>query len=326
MLASDGQLPLDAAQLEMSRRNGRLPTGVAVNVNDTGVTGALHAAYTAAIGGSAQRGSDARSIMLVRGAEHAAGHLAIIPHRIGMHVALRWFEAHFEAFSDGTAGLSISVGDVPGYVGQSGGGSALRVLFAKRWRSLTILYAGERLRVVMLDDQLQGLDPDDKWSGVDCTSGADGQVDCANVPPRWRSVRLAYLEDGLHLSFDEQPIVTGLALPRWAPASDWRLVFGASTEFGYGRLALRALRLRTDAAVGSIPLPLSVSLNGQQFEPEASFAQYAHPEIRSVAPSAGPVLGGTRILVRGLTFGVSASEHKGRYGSDGALSHLELHH
>ena len=319
MLASDGQLPLDAAQLEMSRRNGRLPTGVAVNVNDTGVTGALHAAYTAAIGGSAQRGSDARSIMLVRGAEHAAGHLAIIPHRIGMHVALRWFEAHFEAFSDGTAGLSISVGDVPGYVGQSGGGSALRVLFAKRWRSLTILYAGERLRVVMLDDQLQGLDPDDKWSGVDCTSGADGQVDCANVPPRWRSVRLAYLEDGLHLSFDEQPIVTGLALPRWAPASDWRLVFGASTEFGYGRLALRALRLRTDAAVGSIPLPLSVSLNGQQFEPEASFAQYAHPEIRSVAPSAGPVLGGTRILVRGLTFGVSASEHRCRFGVDGLV-------
>jgi hypothetical protein len=311
MLASDGQLPLDTAQLEMSRRNGTVPTGV---------TGALHAAYTAAIGGRAQRGSEARSIVLVQGAEHAAGHLAIIPHRIGEHVALRWFEAHFEAFSYGTAGLSISVGDVPGYVGQSGGGSALRVLFAKRWRSLTISYAGERLRVVTLEeDQLQGLDPDDEWFGVDCTSGADGRVDCANVPPRWRSVRLAYLEDGLHLSFDEQPIVTGLALPRWAPASDWRLVFGASTEFGYGRLALRALRLRTDAAVGSIPLPLSVSLNGQQFEPEDSFAQYAHPEIWSVAPSAGPVLGGTRILVRGLTFGISASEHRCRFGVDGLV-------
>jgi hypothetical protein len=311
MLASDGQLPLDTAQLEMSRWNGTVPTGV---------TGASHAAYTAAIGGRAQRGSEARSIVLVQGAEHAAGHLAIIPHRIGEHVALRWFEAHFEAFSYGTAGLSISVGDVPGYVGQSGGGSALRVLFAKRWRSLTISYAGERLRVVTLEeDQLQGLHPDDEWFGVDCTSGADGRVDCANVPPRWRSVRLAYLEDGLHLSFDEQPIVTGLALPRWAPASDWRLVFGASTEFGYGRLALRALRLRTDAAVGSIPLPLSVSLNGQQFEPEDSFAQYAHPEIWSVAPSAGPVLGGTRILVRGLTFGISASEHRCRFGVDGLV-------
>ena len=192
MLASDGQLPLDTAQLEMSRWNGTLPTGV---------TGASHAAYTAAIGGRAQRGSEARSIVLVQGAEHAAGHLAIIPHRIGEHVALRWFEAHFEAFSYGTAGLSFSVGDVPGYVGQSGGGSALRVLFAKRWRSLTISYAGERLRVVTLEeDQLQGLDPDDEWFGVDCTSGADGRVDCANVPPRWRSVRLAYLEDGLHLS------------------------------------------------------------------------------------------------------------------------------
>ena len=86
----------------------------------------------------------------------------------------------------------------------------------------------------------------------------------------WRAVRLAWLEDGLHVSLDGAPLVGGVAagyhVADYRPQPGWRLALSAHGGHPPGRRWVRGLRLLADADVHGRALPLHLSLNGQQFD------------------------------------------------------------
>ena len=62
---------------------------------------------------------------------------------------------------------------------------------------------------------------------------------------------------------------TQLALPFWAPQPGWQLAFGAATGRGTDNHWIEKLHVSTGAYVDKTPVPVTVSLNGQQFAREA---------------------------------------------------------
>ena len=83
--------------------------------------------------------------------------------------------------------------------------------------------------------------------------------------------RVAWLEDGLHVSLDGAPLVGGVEaggyhVADYWPQPGWRLALSAHGGYPPGRKWVRGLTLLADADVHGRALPVHLSLNGQQFD------------------------------------------------------------
>ena len=120
------------------------------------------------------------------------------------------------------------------------------------------------------------------------------------------------------------------------------LVVEASVHVGTGVLKCVSpaveLTFRQLAAGNGAPLPVSVSLNAQQYVTQAQLALYETPRLDLVSPRCGPIDGGTAVTLVGDHFSgvgpfaacqfgegssVAASYERTRYGD---LVHLSLIH
>ena len=106
-----------------------------------------------------------------------------------------------------------------------------------------------------------------------------------------------------------------LALPGWAPAFSWRWGWsGSSGASSRDLILLDSVVLHSTLLIDSAPLPVAVTLNGQQFHAHGQFSYYgaaAWPRLDSLSPASGPADGGTilRAAVTGFTYNLSLIEH-----------------
>lgn len=261
-----------------------------------------------------------------------SGQLTVVPSTTSPQTALHTWEATFSLSVLGAeGGVALSVGGVPSVgLGATGGGAQLRVMLRPGMVELAVSWEGDVLAAVPLPPPrttpsnatsarvpVRGvLPPTPRVARIDVDARGKERVEGA----AWRDVRLALLEDGLHVSIDGAALLSGLSLPGYAAQLGWRLALSAAAGEGYGRLWVRKLRLRTDAGVYNATLPVALSLNGQQYSPaaESGFEYTAHPTVVSVEPRSGPVHGGTRVLISGLAFADGGSAHRCRFGGAGA--------
>lgn len=279
------------------------------------------------LGGNADINAE-HVVRLTHSHPREVGQLTVTPRTTSPQLALATWNLTFEALSEVSGGMSISVGDVPSTsVGAAGGGAGLRLAFSPELHRITVSYKGDVLRTVQLTPHAPSArfcDEDDVCGyAVERRGGytvdADGHVQPTGPPPDvWHALHVAYREDGLYVAFNRTAMISALPVRGYFPQPGWRLVIAASSEERYSRHLVRRLRLVADAAVHVAALPVAISLNGQQFTPPTegvgSFRFVAHPHVLSVHPSSGPALGGTRVLVTGLVFADGGSSHKCRFG------------
>ena len=222
-----------------------------------------------------------------------------------------YFELAFDLLMEGRGGVSVSVGDVPeSGLGELGGGVGLRLSFAEG-----LLRVWHRVELVH-EQPLPGY-----WCQLDVTINPPEQVCRSDADGTFRPASVAWREDGLHVSLGGDDLLVRFPFG-WAPLPGWRMALAARTGRGFGRQWVRAVALRTDAAVHHRALPLAVSLNGQQFSDiGADFSWYGHPQPRAVSPACGPLGGGTVVNVTGLAFagGTSGHSHRCRFGAAGVV-------
>ena len=247
-------------------------------------------------GGPARR----RRLRLTNG--FGSGQLTVVPFPTPPQTALHTWELTFGLSVLGAdGGAALSVGDVPSIgLGATGGGAQLRVRLRPGMEELDVSWEGDLLAAVPIPPPratavsnasiTPSATPPSSVArvariGVDPASGKEHVV----VGAAWRWVRIAYLEDGLHASVDGTAVLAGLTLRRYRASPGWRLAFSAAAGDNYGRLWVRRLALRTDAAVYNATLPLALSLNGRQFSAAVgSFEYTAHPFRGECRASLGP--------------------------------------
>ena len=298
------------------------------------------AAASCTLGGSARRVGGV--LRLTDGSQRASGQLTITPHTSAPQLALKTWDASFDLSVLGAfGGLALSVGDIPADgVGAMGGGAVLRVSISAGMTDLSVTWEGVQLAVVPIPPPSSTLNGSEHAAGSpDGTGGVgggppervaqvhvDGSGRVSIVGASWRALRVAYLENGLHITADGVALISALGVPRYLPRVGWRWVLSSSTGNRYGRQWVRSLVLRADASVRTSLLPVAVSLNGQQFSPAVGTFEYvAHPMVVSVEPRSGPVRGGTRVLVSGRVFADGGALHKCRFGGGGAAVNASRH-
>ena len=122
-------------------------------------------------------------------------------------------------------------------------------------------------------------------------------------------------ESGLRVSWGDLPIVSEIALLGWRPQATWRVCVAAATGATQGdHHWLRSLTFRARRLPVVHSVSLKVTVNGQQYTvDDRPFVYYggsdlqgsfgtphsAPPVISSASPSAGPIAGGTRVVLRG---------------------------
>ena len=249
-------------------------------------------------------------IRLTNGPIREAGQLTITPHVTGWQRALHTWDVAFGVFIIGDGGMTLSVGDVPDSgLGTLGGGAVLRVLLTAGLSKGSVSWQGSTLHTSALPP-ISGGSRGVAHVAVDETGRTTVEGGA------WRHVRIALLEDGLRVTVDGLSVISSLQIPRWSPQPGWRLALSSSTTNLFGLHWIRRLTVRTDASLRQTAVPLTVSLNGQQFAPAIlAFAYHAHPAVASVEPRSGPADGGTRVLVQGFSFVDGASQHRCRFGS-----------
>ena len=144
--------------------------------------------------------------------------------------------------------ISVSVGDVPeSGLGELGGGVGLRLSFAEG-----LLRVWHRVELVH-EQPLPGY-----WCQLDVTINPPEQVCRSDADGTFRPASVAWREDGLHVSLGGDDLLVRFPFG-WAPLPGWRMALAARTGRGFGRQWVRAVALRTDAAVHHRALPLAVA-------------------------------------------------------------------
>jgi hypothetical protein len=126
-----------------------------------------------------------------------------------------------------------------------------------------------------------------------------------------RTVGLEYLVvcdgNGVSVRVGGRLYATDLQLLDYAPDADWRFSIGATAGQRGSAHRVDNVRVRSGELLEAGVVPLSVSVNGQETAVvPRGFAYATPPVLSSVSPAAGPVAGGTRLLVHG--FGVTLGE------------------
>ena len=202
----------------------------------------------------------------------------VLPQPDSWRWPLLYFDVTFETLLDDMHGMAFSVGHVPLVgLGADGGGRALVVAFAppagaEGAARLLVTHRSMPLVEVPLKDVLCRRDARRGIETADDVVILMPRVTCRDLKAGvWRAVRVAWLEDGLHVSLDGAPLVGGVEaggyhVADYRPQPGWRLALSAHGGFPPGRKWVRGLTLLADADVHGRALPVHLSLNGQQFD------------------------------------------------------------
>ena len=131
----------------------------------------------------------------------------------------------------------------------------------------------------------------------------------------FREVGLDYREQGLRITWAGEAVADGIQLPSWLPQANWSIGAAAATGKAHGdHHWIRSLHFQTRRLPSSASIPVRVSTNAQQYTAEAQLFTYygggdlasgngsphsAPPVVSAINPSAGPISGGTHILLSG---------------------------
>ena len=144
-------------------------------------------------------------------------------------------------------GISVSYGGALPLeqMGSLGGGSGLRVQFLTRgtavlWPTVRVYYDGMLLGSARCDELRSG---------------------------RLTPVSITASSSGVSVSYAGQPLLEQLPWPSWGwvPQPHWLLAFSASTEGVPTNHWIDDVHVATGTHVDDTPVPVSISLNGQQF-------------------------------------------------------------
>jgi hypothetical protein len=118
--------------------------------------------------------------------------------------------------------------------------------------------------------------------------------------------------------FDDEALVSNLAVPGWLPQPRWRVGATAATGEREGDLhSLRTLSIMTRRLPSVVPVALAISTNAQQYTHEVRGFTYfggsymegqersphaAPLHLSAVSPSSGPIAGATALTVTGQNF------------------------
>lgn len=190
-------------------------------------------------------------------------------------------------------GVSFSFGDISlGLVSECGAGQGLRVLFRTSTHSrLEVLLAGQLLSNTSL------------------------------TVPRNATAAVVILvtNSQLTVSLDSQPLLKLLPLHPWQPESHWRLALGARNGASAMRQQVSALSFTGSQFDDLGEVALEVSANTHDFTADAArFAYRAEPQLVTITPRTGSILGATNFLLAGSAL---------RGGSDSriTLSNVTVH-
>jgi hypothetical protein len=150
-------------------------------------------------------------------------------------------------------------------VGESGYGAGIRTLFRTgSVKKIELMadqqivassYVGEYCKSIFQPDRSRGL-----WTFNDCTPR--DSIRTGN----FSHVILDYQNGLLSLSFDDLDVAANLPVTlQVSPARDWMVVFGARTEQAGDTHTIQNVAIAAGASVASQPVPIDISLNGQQF-------------------------------------------------------------
>ena len=167
----------------------------------------------------------------------------------GAHAA--FIHLDFElVIGGGTGGEGFSVsfgGELPlGYIGAQGAGLGLRVLFLTHhsWPRVEVLHNGDLL------------------GSTRCESLRSNEL---------THVAITAKHAGLTVQYGGVALFKDLPLPAWAPQRGWQLAFAAASGAGTDNHWLDNLHISTGAHVDRTPIPVTLSLNGQQFTSEVAY-------------------------------------------------------
>ena len=93
--------------------------------------------------------------------------------------------------------------------------------------------------------------------------------------PNWQVSILANAA-GVTIHYGHQLYHDRLPLTYWAPEPSWQIAFGAGVSKGMDNHWLDELVVETGVHVETTPVPVTVSLNGQQFMPVADALAYGY--------------------------------------------------
>ena len=196
----------------------------------------------------------------------------------------------------GSSSFSLSYGDIPNGVAGSflsewGVSGGLRVALLTSTEETAALGRISLQQLHVLYDGVRVVDPLTVSPPIDASHG---------------HLDVRYDQQGLYVSIDGQPYLTAHPVTDWSPQPHWSVGFGgyATCEtgsiFDETEVTVTGFRVRRGANVWPAATRLTVSLNGQQVDVNRiNFTRYQQPTISSVSPAAGPVDGGTAVILSG---------------------------
>ena len=114
----------------------------------------------------------------------------------------------------------------------------------------------------------------------------------------WIDVEVILTNATVSVTYDGLVVVRRAKLPSWVPSDNFELSFtarrGAVLPDGYRWLD--GIRVLSGSLLASAALAVEVALNGQQFSSDGiEFTYLGEPNLRAIAPLAGPVSGNTTV-------------------------------
>ena len=215
------------------------------------------------------------------------------------------------------SGLSLSYGDFPPEeasrslgLGEWGAGGGLRIslMLTRREGSPSALppLVSQWLHV--------------RFGGVDVLSPVAIYPPLEGDAPFW--VQIRYDLSGLHIALDGRGYVDGAAVAGWQPQPHWRFGVGAfngeaesaSVFVGVDEYSVHGLTVARGSAVWPAEQRVRVSLNGQQLTVDSlGFMRVGSPALHGTSPSSGPIGGGTRVLITGVSLS-GGDDYRCRFG------------
>jgi hypothetical protein len=131
----------------------------------------------------------------------------------------------------------------------------------------------------------------------------------------WRPMQLAIHADQLWVWLNHEPLLEALPLAAWRPEADWRVGLHGSRGELFWTQWVDNVHVSSGALRSSAEVPLRLSLNAQQFFATAnhSFGYRAPPAISHLSPRAGPLQGGSLVVVSGANLR-GGSAYRCRFG------------
>jgi len=120
----------------------------------------------------------------------------------------------------------------------------------------------------------------------------------------WLPLSMHVTPQGVSLVHNYRTLLSNVPLPNWSPGIHWRLTLIALTESVPGDAYwIDNLRVTSASLLPNVPrAEFEVSLNGQDFVGNFSFAYHAEPFVDGISPPDGPLSGSTYVTVRGSKF------------------------